>query len=394
MVRKFLTAIDQQVARATTTLATVTSGRQALLMAWTRAEQTAVTVQKAVTLPLLNVQRLMTYMRLIALTKLLPMLPPKEFRRGIDALLIPTPEEEKAIRRRTLPYRQMEELETERAQRLRPERIRQEVREIALSRTSINLVDQTAFTRLESWLWQNFPLQTYQILGTLLKQSISKQWYLERIVGLEDLQKLMLQMYIYAFMEFPLQMNLLGMKVTPLTMSVLRGRVASIYETYVMQNQQLKPKALLMAVQRRKPETKLIVRTKGKQEQVPLKEGIGTTPSIDEETIVSTGRDMFGKEAFFTALRYAYSLPFWLRRRLARNFGMPENHKYARYFGIGCIPTRYARYSWKYRRYSAESFTYFRRDEWLKLQKDPKKHFGTGVAHKRRYGGLRFWTRF
>jgi len=393
MVRKLLTAIDQQVARATTTLATVTSGRQALLMAWTRAEQTTVTVQKAVTLPLLNVQRLMTYMRLIALTKLLPMLPPKEFRRGIDALLIPTPEEEKAIRRRTLPYRQMEELRTERIQRLRPERTRQQAREIPFSPTSINLIDQTAFARLEAWLWTNFPLQVMQVLGELIEQVIRKSWYLDRIVGLEPLEKLMLQMYVYAFMEFPQQLNMLGLRVTPLTMFVLRHRVGSIYMTYATLKQDVMSKALLLSALLRKPELKGILAGKTRQEWIPRKENIATTTDVTEETIVSTGRDLKGKEWFFTALRYAYGMPFWLRRRLARQFGMPENHKYARYFGIGCIPTRYARYSWKYRRYTEESFTYFRRDEYLKRLKLYDKMHNVGVSYKRRYGGWRFWTR-
>jgi hypothetical protein len=392
MSHKLLTAIEQINSRNAIVEETVRRNAVEWVTAHQVSQRSALTVMQRETVKFLNVQRLMTQIGFTNVMKHVPLAQPKESLRQLSALLSPSFEEERALQRHVLPINKIEELSMERVQRLRPEEIRQQIRQIALSRTSINLIDQTAFAMLESYLWKNFPLQVYQILGELLEQVVRKSWYLDRISGLESLEKLMLQMYVYAFMEFPLSLNMLGMKVTPLSMTVLRNRTASIYMTYWMQNEDEETKQYIGTVQARKPETKAVTSGKTKQELVPNKENIGTTENLTEDTLVSAGRDMQGKEGLFLALRYAYSMPFWLRRMLARNLGMPENHKYARYFGIGCIPTRYARYSWKYRRYSEESFTNFRRDEWLKMHQKFEKLHRVGVPYKGRYGSGKIWT--
>jgi hypothetical protein len=306
-------------------------------------------------------------------------------------LLQPSIEETEALQKKKLPTYQIQQLTVEKTQRLRPEQIRRQTQLLKLSRFSINLTEQTAFAMLESYLWRNFPLQVYQILGVLLKQAISKTWYLERIEGLEPLEKLMLQMYVYAFMEFPLSLNVLGLRVTPLTMFVLKHRPASMYMTYTMLKQEAMNKSLMLSALLRKPELKGVLAGKSKREHVPLKENIGVTEDLTEETVVSTGKDNMGKEWFFTAMRYAYSIPFWIRRRLVRNMGMPESHKYARYFGIGCIPTRYAKYSWKRRIMPEESGILFRRDEWLKFIKRYDKMHNAGKPRKGIFGSGKIW---
>jgi len=343
--------------------------------------------------PTLNVQRLLMYIRILDATKLLPFIKPEEALRLTTPFWTLTEEEENAKRKRILPIRKLETLELERIERLRTEELKQQVRRIFLTRNSINLIDHRSFCQLEKYLWLNYPLQVIQILGMLLQQSTAKQWFLQRITGLEALEKLMLQMYMYAFMEFPEQLNMLGLRVTPLTMQVLRYRPASIYETEAIEGQVIKQSALMMNAMARKLETKKIAIQKPRQLKIPRKENIAVTESITEESEVSVGKDSHNKDMFFTMLRYCYSMPFWLRRWFARSMGMPENHKYARYFGIGCIPTRRGRFSWKRRRYDEYSAFLYSRDEQVSRYIAWRELHGLGEPYSGRYGGYRVWRK-
>jgi len=194
-------------------------------------------------------------------------------------------------------------------------------------------------------------------------------------------------------MEFPAQMVLMGLRVTPLTMTVLRHKVGSVYMTMALQEQAVSQKALLTSATKQKLETKMVTSGKGRQEVIPIKQNVSAVTDLTEDTLVSMGRDAMGKEWLFTTLRYAYSIPFFVRRMLVRNMGMPENHKYARYFGIGCIPTRYARRSFKRRSYDDYSGFLYSRDEQIRKYIIWKELHNVGVPYKGRYGGTRIFQR-
>lgn len=393
MARKLLTALDQIVARTAITQATVARSAEAWATARLVAQRTAtVTVQKT-TLQFVNVQALMLGMRLLSLGQLLPLLTPRQMLRQIAVLEMPLMEERELFTRRKMSLRQMQELRTSRTRIMRPQKVRQTLREIMLSRTAITMTDQLEFALLEKYLWVNMQAQVEQVLQKILHMCIAKQWYCESITGLESLIQLMLQMYVYAFMMHPQTAVMLAMRVTPLTMQVLRHKLASIYMVCAVQNQALAPKGILITAQKRKTRTKAVSESKGKTEMVNIKQNIGQTKDLTDGTKVGVGRDAMGKEMFFTTLRYAYSMPFWLRRWFARQFGMPENHKYARYFGIGCIPSRYAKRSWKRYRKTEPAITNFNRDQYLKRVKKFREMHGTGVPQKGVYGGFGAWLR-
>jgi len=337
--------------------------------------------------PKVNVQRLLLAERLISLVKMIPYITPRESIQKIRGLL-PTPYEiEQIYRRGGLRYREILLEEEQRLRRLRPEEERQKVRQILLSPVSITLTDQTELARLESYLWLNLRTEVEQCLEKIVKMVISKSWYVETIAGLEALLKMLLQLYVYALMEHPKNLNMIGMRVTPLTIQYLEGKSGQLYMTSAMAGQDVKSKALLQTTQARKPMTKLVSSERSRTELIPQKIDIGHVIYISKDSLVGTGTDMKGMDMFFTALRYAYSMPFWLRRWLARSLGMPENHKYARYFGIGCIPTRS---TWKgtiRRRYTGEAYIRFNRDEYLKMMRDFTSRHDAGRPYKGRYGG-------
>ena len=402
MARKLLTALDQMVARTATSQMTVTRTATMLTTARTVAQTTATTIVAKETVKFLNVQALMLGMRMLAMGKLLPLLTPREARFQIGSLMMPLMEEEEMYARRKMTLRQFQELREMRPRIVRPEEIRQTLREIQLSRTAITLTDQEEFALLEKYLWINLQTETLQVLQKLYDMCTAKQWYCEEILGLEHLIKLMLQMYVYAFMEHPKVAVMLGLRVTPITMNVLRHKLASLYMTCAIQNQAVQSKPLIISAQKRKLRTKAVSGSKGKTEMVNVKQNIGTTDDLTEDTPVSVGKDATGKDMFFLALRYTYSMPFWLRRWFARQFGMPENHKYAKYFGIGCIPTRYARRSWKKGRMTEPALSMFNRDEYMKLIKKYDSRYYAGKTKKGMYGGFgvtirdrirRFWGR-
>ena len=367
MARKILTALDQVATRSAITVTQM--AEQAMIQQRARqwVEQVTRTIQTRREVPFLDVQQLMHTMRLMELSNLVPFLTPEEARQRVMPLLMPTLEEQKIRARRVTPVRYTEQVEYSRTQRVEPALIEQEIRELILHRTSIILIDQLMLALLETYLFINFREAMLQILLKILEMVTRKLWYLERIAGLEALQKLMLQLYVYAFMEYPKTLNMLGMRVTPLTLSMMEHRPASLYITASMEKTQVKQKAEIKSAERRKPEIRVVYGSRTRAPETSIKREIGVTEDLTKDTIVHVGRDYQGKEMLFTALRYAYSMPFWLRRWLAREIGMPENHKYARYFGIGCIPSRRARYTWKKTRSLYEAGVRYHKDGWQKL---------------------------
>jgi len=367
MTRKLLTALDQMATRSTITVHQMTE--QTLIQQNARqfAEQTARVIQTHREVPFLDVQRLMHTMRLMELSNLVPFLTPEEARTRISPLLLRTLEEQKIRTRRVTPIRYAEQVEYSRTQRVEPALTEQEIREYRLHQTSIILIDQLMLALLETYLYINFQEQMLEILLKILDMVTHKLWYLERIPTLEALQKLMLQFYVYAFMEYPKTLNMLGIRVTPLTVMMMEHRPASMYMTASIEKEQAKQKPMIKSASRRKPEIRVVYGSRTRAPATSIKREIGVTEDLTKDTTVHVGRDYQSKEMFFTMLRYAYSMPFWMRRWLAREMGMPENHKYARYFGIGCIPSRRARFTWKKTQNLYKAGIRYHKDGWQAL---------------------------
>lgn len=351
-------------------------------------EQESITTAK--TILFLNVQRLMAIMRAINVSKMAVILEPAERIQTLTKLFPATLEEETIQRKRILPTYKMETYAQTKQQRLTRQLIEEDMRLYRLYERSILMIEQQNLARFEKWLWMNYPIQTIQVLGKMLEQCIKKLWYMERIEGLEHLQRIMAQEYLYIMMEYPKAYNMIGMKITPLTMSVLKNRSASIYATMASSKQEYVKVLSIMPAYKILELIKFVQSGKKRISKVPQRINVGVTEDLTPETLISTGKDEFDREWFFIALRYAYSIPYWIRRMIARTLGMPEYHKYALYFGIGCIPTRRTMKGYKRQRYGREPWSVRQKEEYLKWYRERYGHYPTDMMFSGRYGGFKF----
>lgn len=364
MARKLLTALDQVTARNVQVLEVITAQQMQTLLIRKQIEESATLPAIQRTIPFLNVQQLMATMKAIELLKQAAFLLPRQQQETL-AKTLPTPYEFWEIQtKRLIPTSKLEAHAIERQQRLTREHVEAEMKLTRLHERSIIMLEQTILAEMEKLIFNIYKLKLFEALGTLLKASYNRSWVIERIVGLEHLQKLLAQLYYFVMMEYPLARNLMALRVTPVTMELLKHKVGSIYACVAMQKQELQQKALLKTAVKQKEDTKTVIKYRGSPlDIITTRENVGVTEDLTGETKISAGKDDMGKEWIFTTLRYAYSIPFWIRRMIVRNLGMPENHKYARYFGIGCIPSRYARYSFKRRSYDDISAFLYSKDE-------------------------------
>jgi hypothetical protein len=390
MTRKLLTALDQMETAIATTVTHSTVMQQMLTLQRETAIKEAIEITVKQTLPFLNVQRLMAIETALRYTRYIAPLLPAEARRTIQQALIRPYEEEQIERKHILPRYVTQKFEQQKIQRLTSELIELETVVVPLHDWSMLMIEQQIFAELEKTIMQKYQLQTLQALQKIVEACINKQWYIEPIKGLEHLQKLLALLYFYVMMEYPQAYCMLGVKVSPLTMMLLRHKCASLYMTYAMSKQESRQKAVLKSATKKKEEKKVVEAGKKRYEIIPSREHAGTTEDLTEETQVTVGKDDFGREMFFTALRYAYGIPYRIRRLLVRMYGMPENHKYAKYFGIGCIPTRRTMFGYKKARYGKEPWTVKSRDDYIKWFKERFGKEPVGVPYSGRYGGFKF----
>lgn len=375
---KILTAIAEIEGAKAQTLAT--TQQQVAVLQYARAIATSTTqaLQTAEGLKFVNVQRLLMAERFLSLINIMPLITPPEALRRISAITMPLLEEEEKVRRQQLLQRQVEQERIFRRQTTRLEKHLQEVRERLLSPTAISLTDHQAFCLLEKHLWQNYPIQTQQVMQELLMMTVAKQAYITRIRGLEALQKQMLQLYVTMFMGVPEMTNMLALRLSQLTMQMLATMNVAIYMQASHQAQAMKQKQQLISAQERKLITKSIASAKPRKEWVPRKEELDTVDELSKDEMIEIMKDLQGKAMFSIMMRYAYGMPYMLRRWLARTYGLPENHKYIRYIKLTGIPLRKALWAYKRKRHTDESWLRFNRDQYIKLMNKYGSRFRAG----------------
>lgn len=341
----------------------------------------AVQIAQAPVITFLNVQRLMLYQKMIETIKKYPYLPEQERKQIISKLAVSPLEEEELVRKGLITEKQITQQKLVRREQTRIEKRLIEVRERLLSPSAMLLTDHQALCLLEKYLWDNLRTETQQILEQLVKMCEQKAWYIPKIEGLEHLQKLMLETYVTAFMERPYTMNMLALRLTQLTKSALMTKSMSIYIEGAVQAQAMKPKSKICLCEKRKLIQKAVASGKKSSETFPTKTFAEHIWGYDPNLKIGLWKDLFGKDYYFLALRYAYTMPFRLRRAMARQAGMPENHKFAKYFGIGCIPTRHTKFRGKKESYPEFYFTPYSRDQYLKDIKKFSSRYREGYGH-------------
>jgi len=364
LARKLLTAIDQINERNMQILVTVNRAQQqALLMRQTHARQVMLQMQRQA-YPFLNVQRLLLAMRLRQMLPYLAFLRREEAVTALQGLLRYTREEEEIERRRIIPRRKLVEHLFEREARVRPLLLSQETRPPRLHEFSIILIEQYLIALLEQILFLKYKLSLLQVLQKIMEMCIYKRQYAVTVERLEHLIKFLLELYVLACMAQPETLNLLALRCTPLTMTLMRHKRASIYAVAVVEKQETKQKAMLKSCEKRKPEIQVISGSRSRAPATAIKRLLGTTEDLTEETKISVGKDFFGNDFWFWVLRYAYGIPYWIRRVMAMEMGMPENRYLIRYFKLAVIPSRRARKAWKKERFYEQLPFAYHRDGW------------------------------
>jgi len=250
----------------------------------------------------------------------------------------------------------------------------EKVTPLRLWQQSINLVDQQAFAMLEKQLWLTQPTDVLAVLQKLYDACQRKQLFIERIVGKEPLMRLLAQMYIPMFMQMPLTMNMMSLRVTPLTMQLLENKQGTTYVHCVAQGQAIKTAPLLASAQRRRTETKQLASAKQRVEIFPIKMESGVVTALDKEGKLYVGKDLMGKALMMLTLMYCTTIPYIVKHWLAHQWGMPQNYRLLRKPQIQFMPTRVTLAKKIRVRYTGTYWTNFNRDEYLKLI---KKYGGT-----------------
>jgi len=314
----------------------------------------------------LNVQRLMFYMRILDVTKLIPYItPPESTKRIATTQRIPFELEELRFKG-ILPYRLLQQETLRRRDITRTEERREKIRLVKLHQQAITVPEQRPLADLESYLY-TFHLEWYEkILLKIIDMCKAKQLYLERIVGQEPLEKLMLQMYVPFYMEMPMKMNAIALRLTQATMLYASGLAGTIYSSIQSIGQAIKTKWQLITAQNRRLETKALASGKTRKEKFQTKSSSDYEEHIHGKTKLKVGKDLTGKEIMALALAFSYGIPYYLKRWLVRQMGLPENSKLYRRPYTYFIPVRRTlRRSYRGRRFQ-RSITTFSRDEYLK----------------------------
>jgi len=366
MVWKILTAITEIEATEVAVEAMLTYGLTRQETARLLAELEG---KKLITYPALrfiNVQRLMMYLRLIDTIRITPFtIPPETNRRILMAQRLPFEMEEYKYKG-ILPQREIEREQTARRETLRTEEIKQKVRLLKLHQQAITCIEQRALANLESYLY-TFQLEWYEkILLKIIDMCKAKQLYLERIVGKEALEKLLIQLYVPFYMEYPQKLNMIALRLTQATMLYASGISGTLYRAVSSTGQAIKTKMQLVTTQKRRLETKAVASGKKRKEPFQTKGEGGITESLSKKDKIGMGKGLTGKEYAVLSVSLAYGLPYYIKRMFARSIGLPENSKLYRRPYISFIPVRRTlrRSSFGKRRHT--DITTFSRDEYIK----------------------------
>jgi hypothetical protein len=193
----------------------------------------------------------------------------------------------------------------------------------------------------------------------MVKAAESRTNRIKTLMGSEALQKQLIQLYMPSQMTHPFTLNIMALRMSALTMPFLLGKSMTIYYMGAMQAEGLKLNEATMPALNRNIITKATASGKTPNESVPSKFAVGFTKDFTGDEKVGVPKDHNKNETLWLMLRYAFAMPYWLRRMIAIQTGMPENSKYASYFGIGGLPSRYSTWRYKFWQYPEARYLKF-----------------------------------
>lgn len=317
----------------------------------------------------LNVQWLMTEMRVISGLKLYNLMSAPDYTKELNNVTAPLFEEEELLRKGFISERKYTEQQLMRTELTRALPKPPLMQLLKLHPTSISLYDQRVLAMLESYLWENMPADVLQVLTVLYDACERKQLFVESILGKEALIHMLMELYIPMYMAMPETLNMISMRVTPLTYQMMAGKQGTLYTQVVAQGQSLDNTPLCLAVQQRRLEAKYISSAKGKVKTFPVKFEGGATTSLDKEEKLYVAKGLTGKAFALIALMYATGIPYMVKRAIAQSWGLPHHYRLLRKPKISFLPLRLTLAKKRFYKYKGSDITTFNRDEYLKFIK-------------------------
>jgi len=340
MVWKILTNTVQMVNRASETLRT----RQiAVAVATTRqvAVQTSFTqetrnvAQKAIGMHELRIAYIMQH-----LPRLTPELT-REFREhNLPLLEIITEEEEAKSKRANIPLRETELERRERRLRTRLERVLDNIERIIFERPVFGVTELTTEAMLEHHLWDNYHDQILLALTNLILASEQRNLFIKPLGVSEGFQRFAMEYYMPYYMALPMKHNLLGVKVTPLSLLLLEGRHASSYVTGTLQGQEMKTKSLIVPSQARALRAKVVSSGKRPIEPIPTVSVGDEHEKFSKNDYIPIFHDVQGKDMITVTILDAVIRRYLIKVWGARMVGYPEGYAFWQYPHVAVIVTR------------------------------------------------------
>lgn len=298
--------------------------------------------------------------------KIIPTVSVPEVEKSVPQLQEIPEEAQKLIMRTPLGTRleQMERLR--RLQDTKPAERLAQIERLKLDRPAVMSLEQTILSMLESLLYTTRYDDVNIVMQELMTMVEEKRRYARIEPRLEALTKHMLQQYMPYFMEPPQEHNMLGLRLSLMTMQWLKNKSVTIYASMAGQGQTMKQKAELMSAEPRQERQKALALLKKELEWFNVILGLVGSKQLKLSDNIPLFPDLFGKPIVTVTLLQVLGMRFRLTDNYSKAIGFPENKWYLVYPRLEVIITRTGVKMRRRMRIPEWYYTNFRRDEYLK----------------------------
>jgi hypothetical protein len=298
--------------------------------------------------------------------EILPSIVGAEVEEGISRLL-EIPEEAQRLLLKTPLGTRLEQIERfKRMQDLKPVERLLGIERLKLDRPAVMSLEQTILSMLESLLYTTRYDDVNIIMQELMAMVEERRRYARIEPRLEALTKHLLQQYMPYFMEPPQEHNMIGLRLSLMTMQWLKNKSVTLYATMAGQGQTMKQKAELMSCEPRQERQKSLALLKKELEWFNVVLGLTGSKELKLSDNVPLFPDFMGKPIVTVTLLQVASMRFLLTDNYSKVIGFPENKWYLVYPRIEVIITRTGVRMRRRMRVPEWYYTNFRRDEYLK----------------------------
>jgi len=274
------------------------------------------------------------------LPRLTPELTREHRERNLPLLETVTEEEEAHTRRADISLRETELEKRERRALTRYERILDTIERMILEYPAFGNTELSLEAMLEHYLWDNFHDQTLLALTNLILASEQRNMFIKPLGVTEGFQRFIMEYYMPYYMQVPYKHNLLGVKVTPLSLLLLEGRHASSYVTGSVQGQDIKTKSQAVPVQARALRAKQLAKAKGGVDRIRTVHHAEEHEKLSKQDYIPIFHDVSGKDMITVTILDAVLRRYLIKVWGARMVGYPEGYAFWQYPHIAVIITR------------------------------------------------------